>query len=72
MLQVRGLLHLLRFDHEISKEAAGEMEKEEDRLLDSLGWKGKGLVNAYDAETHGNSNEKPDGNPILLFHILLL
>ncbi|KAL6216516.1 hypothetical protein ACLB2K_009739 [Fragaria x ananassa] len=61
LLMVRGLLHLLRFDHEISKEAAGEMEKEEDRLLDSLGWKGKGLVlNAYDAETHGNFNEKPD------------
>ncbi|XP_004291154.1 PREDICTED: uncharacterized protein LOC101294624 isoform X1 [Fragaria vesca subsp. vesca] len=61
LLMVRGLLHLLRFDHEISKEAAGEMEKEEDRFLDSLGWKGKGLVlNAYDAETHGNFNEKPD------------
>ena len=53
------------------------MEKEEERLLNSLGWKGNGLIqSAYDAETHANSNEeKPDGNLIFYqsqFHMLLL
>ncbi|XP_062018796.1 endoribonuclease YBEY, chloroplastic-like isoform X1 [Rosa rugosa] len=56
LLMVQGLLHLLRSDHEISKEATGEMEKEEERLLDSLGWKGKRMV-ASDAETHPKANE---------------
>lgn len=61
---MHGLLHLLEFDRETSEEAEGEMEKEEERLLNSLGWKGNGLIqSAYDAETHANSNEeKPDGN----------
>lgn len=50
-LQVHGLLHLLGFDHELSDEAEAEMEKEEEILLKSLGWKGKGLIqSAYDAE----------------------
>lgn len=63
-LQVHGLLHLLGFDHEISDEAEVEMEKEEEILLKSLGWKGKGLIqSAYDAETDGNSHtENSDGN----------
>lgn len=42
-----------------------EMEKEEEHLLKSLGWKGKGLIqSAYDAETNGNSYEEKasDGN----------
>ncbi|GKC65841.1 endoribonuclease YBEY, chloroplastic isoform X2, partial [Tanacetum coccineum] len=41
---VHGLLHLLGFDHELSDEAEAEMEEEEERLLKSLGWKGKGLI----------------------------
>lgn len=63
-LQVHGLLHLLGFDHEISDEAEEEMEKEEELLLKSLGWKGKGLIQcAYDAETNDHSHsENPDGN----------
>ncbi|KAJ9701878.1 hypothetical protein PVL29_003902 [Vitis rotundifolia] len=57
ILMVHGLLHLLGFDHEISDEAEVEMEKEEELLLKSLGWKGKGLIqSAYDAETDGNSH----------------
>lgn len=63
-LQVHGLLHLLGFDHEISDEAEVEMEKEEENLLKSLGWKGKGLIqSAYDAEISSHSHsENPDGN----------
>ncbi|KAK3040964.1 hypothetical protein RJ639_029074 [Escallonia herrerae] len=63
ILMVHGLLHLLGFDHEISEEAESEMEKEEELLLKSLGWKGKGLIqSAYDAEASGNNHvENPDG-----------
>ncbi|KAK9273734.1 hypothetical protein L1049_018544 [Liquidambar formosana] len=62
ILMVHGLLHLLGFDHEISDEAEAEMEKEEELLLRSLGWKGKGLIQcAYDAETNGSPHrENPD------------
>ncbi|XP_062220641.1 endoribonuclease YBEY, chloroplastic-like isoform X2 [Phragmites australis] len=41
---VRGLLHLLGFHHEASDGAAVEMEKEEQLILKSLRWKGKGLA----------------------------
>lgn len=63
-VQVHGLLHLLGFDHEISEEAEVEMEKEEELLLKSLEWKGKGLIqSAIDAETNSNSvAEVSDGN----------
>lgn len=55
ILMVHGLLHLLGFDHEISEEAEAEMEKNEEFLLQSLGWKGKGLIqSAYDSETNTN------------------
>ncbi|WOK91452.1 hypothetical protein Cni_G00143 [Canna indica] len=54
ILIVHGLLHLLGFDHEISDEAETEMEKEEELVLKSLGWKGTGLIkNALDATTNG-------------------
>lgn len=69
------MLHLLGFDHELSKDAEVEMEKEEDLLLKSLGWKGKGLIQSvYDAETH-TQGDKLDGNIIffqLHFCILIL
>ncbi|XP_045808681.1 endoribonuclease YBEY, chloroplastic-like [Trifolium pratense] len=60
ILMVHGLLHLLGFDHELSEEAEVEMEKEEELLLRSLGWKGKGLIkSAYDdAETNSKSSQK--------------
>lgn len=64
------MLHLLGFDHEISEEAEAEMEKVEELLLKSSGWKGKGLIqNAYDAETTMNlQTENLDGNyNVLLF-----
>ncbi|CAA7061753.1 unnamed protein product [Microthlaspi erraticum] len=52
ILVIHGLLHLLGFDHEISDEAEKEMEEEEELLLKSLGWKGKGLIqSAHDIET---------------------
>ncbi|KAL2544861.1 haloacid dehalogenase-like hydrolase family protein [Forsythia ovata] len=55
ILVVHGLLHLLGFDHELSDEAEEEMEKEEELLLKSLGWQGKGLIqSAHDAETNGS------------------
>lgn len=74
---MHGLLHLLEFDRETSEKAEGEMKKEEEHLLNSLGWKGNGLIQStYDAETHANSNEeKPDGNLTFYqfqFHIFLL
>ncbi|KAK3213026.1 hypothetical protein Dsin_017732 [Dipteronia sinensis] len=62
ILMVHGLLHLLGFDHEISEVAEEEMEKEEENLLKSLEWKGKGLIqSAYDSESNLNLNiENPD------------
>ncbi|XP_050208572.1 endoribonuclease YBEY, chloroplastic [Mercurialis annua] len=55
ILLVHGLLHLLGFDHEISEEAEAEMEKEEELLLKSLEWKGKGLIqSAYDNDSDVN------------------
>ena len=60
-------MHLLGFDHEISEEAEAEMQKEEELVLKSLGWKGKGLItSAYDVITDGNSqSEGPDGKLLL-------
>ncbi|KAM3282070.1 endoribonuclease YBEY, chloroplastic isoform X1 [Capsicum chacoense] len=68
ILLVHGLLHLLGFDHEISDEAEAEMEKEEELLLKSLGWKGKGLIQStYDTEAAGrppleNIDRKKEGS----------
>ncbi|PWZ04269.1 Endoribonuclease YbeY [Zea mays] len=52
ILMVHGLLHLLGFDHEVSKVAEEEMEKEEEHILNTLEWRGKGLIkSAYDIAT---------------------
>lgn len=57
------MLHLLGFDHEISDEAEAEMEKEEELLLKSLGWKGKGLIQStYDTEAAGSPPLENIGN----------
>ncbi|KAL6888939.1 hypothetical protein ACP4OV_009965 [Aristida adscensionis] len=59
ILMVHGLLHLLGFDHELSEEAEEEMEKEEEHILNSLEWKGKGLIKsayAVAADTNGLEN----------------
>lgn len=58
------MLHLLGFDHELSDEAEKEMENEEELMLKSLGWKGKGLIHsAYEAEADGSPLAYPaDGN----------
>ncbi|XP_073032105.1 endoribonuclease YBEY, chloroplastic-like isoform X2 [Primulina eburnea] len=53
ILVVHGLLHLLGFDHELSDEAEEEMVREEELLLNGLGWKGKGLIQSAGA------NESP-------------
>ncbi|KAF5936123.1 hypothetical protein HYC85_027252 [Camellia sinensis] len=73
ILLVHGLLHLLGFDHEISDEAEAEMEEEEELLLKSLGWKGKGLIqSANDAETNGMPHiDNPDDCRENLTHELL-
>ncbi|XP_020687699.1 endoribonuclease YBEY, chloroplastic isoform X2 [Dendrobium catenatum] len=53
--EVHGLLHLLGFDHEVSNLAEEEMEKEEELVLTTLGWKGKGLIkSAYDSISNGS------------------
>ncbi|KAK1408148.1 hypothetical protein QVD17_39782 [Tagetes erecta] len=57
ILLVRGLLHLIGFDHELSDEAKSEMQDEEERLLNILGWKGKGLIQSA-------SNAEDDENPL--------
>uniref|UniRef100_A0ACD5Z8G1 Uncharacterized protein n=1 Tax=Avena sativa TaxID=4498 RepID=A0ACD5Z8G1_AVESA len=62
ILMVHGLLHLLGFDHELGKEAEEEMEKEEEQILNTLEWKGKGLISsAYhfssDMDHSANSDE---------------
>ncbi|KAL2318167.1 hypothetical protein Fmac_032043 [Flemingia macrophylla] len=70
ILMVHGLLHLLGFDHEISEEAEVEMEREEEILLRSLDWKGKGLIkSACDAE---NLNFHKDSSTPVLYKGTLL
>ncbi|KAF6170631.1 hypothetical protein GIB67_020193 [Kingdonia uniflora] len=67
MLQIHGLLHLLGFDHKISEEVETEMESEEEHLLISLGWKGKGFIQC--AVDNGSSKpQNSDGN----FHFISL
>jgi len=67
-LQVHGLLHLLGFDHEISEEAEVEMEREEEILLKSLDWKGKGLIkSACDAETNSNFHQNSSDGTCIFY-----
>ncbi|CAI0409539.1 unnamed protein product [Linum tenue] len=59
------ILILMGFDHEISDEAETEMEKEEEILLKSLGWTGKGLIqSAYDSceKANSDSDRKKEGS----------
>ncbi|KQJ94117.1 hypothetical protein BRADI_3g08610v3 [Brachypodium distachyon] len=61
ILMVHGLLHLLGFDHELSKEAEEEMEKEEEHILNTLEWKGKGLIrSAYYFSTETDHLDNSD------------
>eukprot|EP00252_Welwitschia_mirabilis_P009584 TRINITY_DN2223_c0_g1_i1.p1 TRINITY_DN2223_c0_g1~~TRINITY_DN2223_c0_g1_i1.p1 ORF type:complete len:607 (+),score=124.05 TRINITY_DN2223_c0_g1_i1:171-1991(+) len=53
ILMVHGLLHLLGYDHEKSKEAEIEMEKEEEIILKVLQWKGKGLIHSTRMNSEG-------------------
>lgn len=65
------MLHLLGFDHEISDEAETEMEKEEELVLKSLGWKGKGLIKSALDTTANGSLQKEDLESILSLDPLL-
>ncbi|KAF7018784.1 hypothetical protein CFC21_032033 [Triticum aestivum] len=61
ILMVHGLLHLLGFDHELSKEAEEEMEQEEEQILNTLEWIGKGLIrSAYHFSTDMDHSENSD------------
>ncbi|OAY69521.1 Sugar phosphatase YidA [Ananas comosus] len=73
ILMVHGLLHLLGLDHEINDEAEAEMEKEEELVLKSLGWKGKGLIkSAHDAANDSKLHaESSDGRSLLMLIVLL-
>ena len=65
------MLHLLGFDHEISEDAEEEMEKEEEFLLKSLGWKGKGLIQSvYDVEINANLHME-NSNGTILFYLFI-
>ncbi|EMS48723.1 putative rRNA maturation factor [Triticum urartu] len=62
-MEVHGLLHLLGFDHELSKEAEEEMEQEEEKILNTLEWIGKGLIrSAYHFSTDMGHSENSDGH----------
>jgi hypothetical protein len=71
--QVHGLLHLLGFDHELGKEAEEEMEKEEEQILSTLEWKGKGLIrSAYHFSTDMDHSENSDGRlPLHVYYVFL-
>ncbi|VAH52633.1 unnamed protein product [Triticum turgidum subsp. durum] len=73
ILMVHGLLHLLGFDHELSKEAEEEMEQEEEKILNTLEWIGKGLIrSAYHFSTDMGHSENSDGRSPLAPCTLLL
>lgn len=44
VLLVHGLLHLLGYDHETGHDDLVEMAEAERRLMDRLGWAGRGLI----------------------------
>lgn len=66
------MLHLLGFDHELSEEAEAEMEEEEERLLKSLGWKGKGLIQSASSVEYDETLLPKISDGILLLHIFYL
>lgn len=49
VLMVHGILHLLGYDHETTREEYDEMRAAERKLLNRLGWVGQGLI-AYAEE----------------------
>lgn len=59
IFQVHGLLHLLGFDDKISNEAKMEMEREEELVLGSLGWRRKAPIRS---STHVAIDEDPGEN----------
>uniref|UniRef100_J3LB22 Uncharacterized protein n=1 Tax=Oryza brachyantha TaxID=4533 RepID=J3LB22_ORYBR len=58
ILMVHGLLHLLGFDHELGKVAEEEMESEEEHILNTLEWKGKGLIKSAYSSIHDFDNSQ--------------
>ena len=59
VLLVHGLLHLLGYDHETSREEYEDMRGAESKLLKRLGWAGQGLI-AY-SELEGEPAEGDEG-----------
>ena len=49
LLATHGVLHLLGYDHETTREEYDEMRAGERKLLNRLGWVGQGLI-AYAEE----------------------
>ncbi|MQM18586.1 hypothetical protein Taro_051581 [Colocasia esculenta] len=66
ILLVHGLLHLLGFDHEVSDEAEKEMEREEELVLRSLGWRGKGLISSSNDRARDECPEADSFNGLLV------
>lgn len=51
VLLVHGILHLLGYDHEIGPEAARTMAQQEILIMQQLGWKGRGLIEAVGSDS---------------------
>lgn len=51
VLLVHGILHLLGYDHEIGPEAARDMAQQEVLIMQQLGWKGRGLIEAVGTDS---------------------
>lgn len=50
VLLVHGILHLLGYDHEIGPQAAHTMAQQEVAIMQQLGWKGMGLIDAVGSD----------------------
>lgn len=62
VLLVHGILHLLGYDHETSESEAKEMEQEERRILQALGWNVEGLISASSSQGSIHGNLENDGD----------
>mmetsp|Transcript_11590 Transcript_11590/g.71287 ORF Transcript_11590/g.71287 Transcript_11590/m.71287 type:complete len:558 (-) Transcript_11590:786-2459(-) len=62
VLLVHGILHLLGYDHELSDSEAEKMEREEERILQELGWNAYGLIAASQkgGSIHGDQKNGVD------------
>ena len=61
ILLVHGILHLCGYDHEKGEKESKIMAEEERKIMDSLGWKGEGLITAV---TREDGPEDLDDEPL--------